>query len=71
MTHWRAPSFRVGMRIFCLMPPGEPRTALKLDRDDQPNSPGRTSRRKDCSKPRGLSKAREVERHGFGVAVTL
>jgi hypothetical protein len=37
MIHRRAPSFRVNMRIFCLMPPGEPHVTLKLDRDDQLN----------------------------------
>ena len=37
MIHRRAPSFRVNMRIFCLMPPGEPRITVKLDREDQLN----------------------------------
>jgi hypothetical protein len=37
MIHRRAPSFRVNMRIFCLMPPGEPRITVKLERDDQLN----------------------------------
>jgi hypothetical protein len=37
MIHRRDPSFRVNMRIFCLMPAGEPRVTLKLDRDDQLN----------------------------------
>jgi hypothetical protein len=35
--HRRAPSFRVNLRIFCLMPPGEAYIAVKLDREDQLN----------------------------------
>ena len=37
MIHRRVPSFRVNMRIFCLMPPGEAYITVKLDRDDQLN----------------------------------
>jgi len=37
MIHRRAPSFRVNMRIFCLMPPDEAYVTVKLDRDDQLN----------------------------------
>ena len=37
MIHRRAPSFRVNMRIFCLMPQGEGRVTVKLDREDQLN----------------------------------
>jgi hypothetical protein len=37
MIHRRAPSFRVNMRIFCMMPNGADWVTLKLDRDDQLN----------------------------------
>jgi hypothetical protein len=37
MIHRRDPSFRVNMRIFCLMPANEPRITVKLNREDQLN----------------------------------
>jgi hypothetical protein len=35
--HRGAPSFRVEMRIFCMMPKDAPWVVVKLDRDDQLN----------------------------------
>jgi hypothetical protein len=37
MIHRRSPSFRVNLRIFCMMPEGAPYVTLKLDREDQLN----------------------------------
>lgn len=37
MIHRRAPSFRVGMRIFCMLPDNVAWAVVKLDREDQLN----------------------------------
>jgi hypothetical protein len=37
MIHRRSPSFRVNLRIFCMMPEGADWVTLKLDREDQLN----------------------------------
>ena len=37
MIHRRSPSFRVNLRIFCMMPNDMPWVTLKLDREDQLN----------------------------------
>jgi hypothetical protein len=37
MIHRRSPSFRVNLRIFCMMPQGQSHVTLKLDREDQLN----------------------------------
>jgi hypothetical protein len=37
MIHRRSPSFRVNLRIFCMMPNDADWVTLKLDRDDQLN----------------------------------
>ena len=37
MIHRKSPSFRVNMRIFCMMPVGADWVTLKLDREDQLN----------------------------------